>query len=128
MYRDNQPFSLIIADSVALGACAEAVDYLTPYKHDKISTVIPLIADLPAHGWAYWLFRNLGPDLTLYSQNVLLQRLAQSPNAALRLYLICPFLTDDQDDLLWDVIVNNLPTATQEILDGVVTRAKTGGA
>lgn len=127
MYKDNQPFSFIIADSVLLDACQPAVDYLTPYEHEKISTVIALIADLPAPGWAYWLFRNLGPDLTLDAQGVLLQRLIQSPNAALRLYLVCPFLTDDQDNLLWTVIVDNLPTATQEILDGVVTRAKTGG-
>lgn len=107
-----------------LGACQEGIDSLHAQCPDlDNATMQDAFLALPNEGWALWLLKVLGADMSQKLHELLIDKI-ESPAWAFATYLEVASLSDEDDRLLEAKFKGIMPTAEQELADGVVTRAK----
>lgn len=127
MFQDDQPFSLLISAAHTVGGCKDVLFLLRAKQDLTIAQGVDYLTNQTSPAWPYWTFKHLHHHLTPGSRRALLARLTRAPTLALRTYLDIADLTDSEDVLLYGAIEKNLPTAVQELIDGVIIRTKLSG-
>ena len=70
-----------------------------------------------------WILKTVGKDLDVKVRKLFISKLT-NPMECAKLFIDCPYLTDEEDVLLKNKFEGQLPTVEKELATNIITRAK----
>ena len=70
-----------------------------------------------------WVLKSIGKDLDVEVRKLFISKLT-NPMECAKLFIDCPYLTDEEDELLKNKFEGQLPTVEKELATNIITRAK----
>ena len=120
----NTPASKVFEDWRAINICSKGVERAISFytlRGDKTALdMAKAPMDIPTLCWDIYFF---GADTAPELRKVMLEHISDQMTA-FSLYISCPFLDDEDDNMLKAKFQGKLPTAEKELIDGKVTRTK----
>jgi hypothetical protein len=109
------------AETLSVDANIEAIDNRT--LEEVVSAFSKMKKNTTDEGGIIWAITTFGQEIEKELRYMYISNISE-PMLAVRLYLDCPFLTDEEDALLESKFKGKLPNAEDELATGKVKRVK----